>query len=76
VFPPSNNNSKDPILAKKLQKGDGTIKSKKCILGFNFDSNSKTIWLEGEKRATLSYINGSEELQNQNKESCLHNWNP
>jgi hypothetical protein len=24
VFPPSNNDSKDPILAKKLQKGDGT----------------------------------------------------
>jgi hypothetical protein len=56
VFPPSNNDSKDPILAKKLQKGDGTFESKKCILSFNFNGNSKTIWLEEEKRAALLTI--------------------
>jgi hypothetical protein len=46
VSPPSNNNSKDPISAKKLQKGNSTFKSKKCMLGFDFDGGSKTIWLE------------------------------
>jgi hypothetical protein len=56
MFPPSNNDSKYPILANKLQKGDGTFKSKKCILGFNFDNDSKTIWLEEEKRAALLTI--------------------
>jgi hypothetical protein len=43
-------------LAKKLQKGDGTFKSKKCILGFDFDGDSKTIWLEEEKGAALLTI--------------------
>ncbi len=56
MFPPSNNNGKDPILAKKLQTGDGTFESKKCILSFNFNGNSKTIWLEEEKRAALLTI--------------------
>ena len=56
MFPPSNNDSKDPILAKKLQKGDGTFESKKCILSFDFDGNSKTISLEEEKRAALLTI--------------------
>ncbi len=56
VFPLSNDNSKDPISAKKLQKGNGTFESKKCILGFNFDGNSKLIWLEEEKRAALLTI--------------------
>jgi hypothetical protein len=43
LFLPSNNNSKDPILAKKLQKGNGTFESKKCILDFDFNGDSKTI---------------------------------
>ncbi len=30
VFPPSLHNSKDPILAKKLRKGDGTYKTNTC----------------------------------------------
>ncbi len=57
MFPPSSDNSKDPISAKKLQQGDGTLfKSKTCILGFDFDGNSKTIWLEEEKRVALLTI--------------------
>jgi hypothetical protein len=56
VSPLSYNNSKDPISAKKLQKGNDTFKSKKCILGFDYNSNSKTIWLEDEKRAALLTI--------------------
>ncbi len=56
VFPPSADNSKDPILAKKLRKGNGTYESNKCILGFNFDGVNKTIWLEEDKRASLLTI--------------------
>jgi hypothetical protein len=56
MFPPSSNNCKDPISAKELQKGDGTFKSKTCILGFDFNSNSKTIWLKEEKRVALLTI--------------------
>jgi hypothetical protein len=56
VFPPSTDNSKDPISAKKLQKGDGTFESKKCILCFDFDGNNKTMWLEEEKRVALRTI--------------------
>ncbi len=56
VFPPSTDDSKDPILAKKLQKGDGTFESKNCNLGFNFDGDRKTMWLEEEKRAGLLTI--------------------
>ena len=43
VFPPSADDSKDPTLAKKLCKGDGTYESNKCILGFDFDGVNKTI---------------------------------
>ncbi len=56
VFPPSTDDSKDPILAKKLCKGDGTFETNKCLLGFDFDGVNKTIWLEEEKRAALSTI--------------------
>jgi hypothetical protein len=56
VFPPSAENSKDPILAKKHHKGDGTYETKKCILGYDFDGVNKAIWLEEEKRAPLLTI--------------------
>ena len=46
IFPPSMEDSKDPILAKKLCKGDGSFETNKCLLGFNFDGVNKTIWLE------------------------------
>ncbi len=53
MYPPSTDNSKDPILAKKLRKGNGTFESNKCLLGFNFDGVNKTMWLEKEKRVAL-----------------------
>ncbi len=56
VFPPSADKTKDPILAKKLCKGDGTYKTTKCLLGFDFDGINKTIWLEEAKRAALLTI--------------------
>ena len=56
VFPPSEDATKDPISNKKLQKGDGTFATTKCILGFDFDGVNKTIWLEEAKRATLLTI--------------------
>jgi hypothetical protein len=56
MFPPSTDECKDPISAKKLQKGDGTFESKECILGFDFDGDSKTIWLKEKKRAALLTI--------------------
>ncbi len=56
VFQPSADDSKDPILAKKLRKGNSTYESNKCILGFNFDGVNKTIWLEEDNRAALLTI--------------------
>ena len=56
VFPPSNDNTTDPISDNKLRKGKGTFKTNKCILGFEFDGREKTIWLEEEKRACLLQI--------------------
>jgi hypothetical protein len=56
VFPPITDDTRDPILAKKLQKGNGTYKTTKCLLGFEFNGENKTIWLEEAKRATLLTI--------------------
>ncbi len=53
VFPPGTDNSNDPILGKKLRKGNGTFETNKRLLGFDFDGVNKTIWLEEEKQATL-----------------------
>jgi hypothetical protein len=58
VFPPSNTDTTDPVSIKKLCKGDGDGKfeTKRCILGFDFEGNKKTIWLEAEKRVALLMI--------------------
>ena len=56
IFPPSTEDSKDPISAKKLNKGEGTFDTKKCLLGFDFDGVNKTIWLEEAKRDALLTI--------------------
>ncbi len=53
VFPPDDDEERDPISVKKLRKGDGVFATRKCVLGFDFDGEEKTIWLEEEKRATL-----------------------
>jgi len=56
VFPPSEDDSTDPVSAKKLRKGDGTFETTKCLLGFDFDGVNKTLWLEEAKRASLLTI--------------------
>lgn len=56
VFPPTVDDGVDPISHKKLGKGDGQFRTRKCILGFDFDGEQKTIWLEEEKRAALLTI--------------------
>ncbi len=49
VFPPDAIDSDDPILEKKLGKGKGTYETRKTLLGFDFDGNEKTMWLESAK---------------------------
>jgi hypothetical protein len=56
VFPPSTDDSKDPISAKKLNKDKGTFDTQKCLLGFNFDGVNKTIWLKEAKQDALLTI--------------------
>ncbi len=56
VFPPSEDDGMDPILNKKLRKGEGTFETSKCLLGFEFNGVNKTIWLEDKKRASLLQI--------------------
>ena len=46
VFVEAEDEDEDPISARKLGKGDGVFATKKCILGFDFDGEAKTIWLE------------------------------
>jgi hypothetical protein len=56
VFPPSEDDTTDPISHKKLRKGEGTFETIKCLLGFEFNGVNKTIWLETEKRAAILQI--------------------
>ena len=56
VFPANINDGDDPISEKKLLKGDGQYSLMKTLLGFDFDGNRKTLWLEEEKRAKLLTI--------------------
>jgi hypothetical protein len=56
VFPPTEDDKKDPASVKKLEKGEGTFEIIKCLLGFEFDGIHKTIWLEATKRASLLTI--------------------
>jgi hypothetical protein len=45
--------SEDPILEKKLLKGEGPYFLIKILLGFEFDGKQKIMWLEEEKWAKL-----------------------
>ena len=56
VFPEDEDEENDPISLKKLRQGDGRFSTRKCLLGFDFDGVSKTLWLEEEKRALLLTI--------------------
>ena len=53
VFPADSNDGNNPIFEKKLRKGDGQYAALKTILGFEFDGNNKTLWLEEAKREKL-----------------------
>jgi hypothetical protein len=53
VFPTNITDSEDPILEKKLLKGEGQYSLIKTLLGFDFDGKQKTMWLEEEKQAKL-----------------------
>jgi hypothetical protein len=53
IFPPDVIDSDDPILEKKLGKGEGMYETRKTLLGFDFDGNEKMMWLESAKREKL-----------------------
>jgi hypothetical protein len=56
VFPVDVVDGNNPISEKKLLKGEGQYSIFKTLLGFNFDGQRKTMWLEEEKRAKLLTI--------------------
>jgi hypothetical protein len=53
MFPADKIDSNDPISEKKLRQLDGEYSTTKTILGFDFNGDEKTIWLEEAKRAHL-----------------------
>jgi hypothetical protein len=56
VFPPNNNDDEDSISEKKMKKGEGLYDTEKTLLGFDFDGDAKTMWLESAKREKLLTI--------------------
>jgi hypothetical protein len=53
VFPVDIIDRNNPISEKKLLKGEGQYALFKTLLGFDFDGQQKTMWLEEQKRAKL-----------------------
>ncbi len=49
VFRPDDDADNDPISRKKLLKDKGRYSLLKTLLGFEFDRNAKTMWLEVAK---------------------------
>jgi hypothetical protein len=59
VFPEDDDDSHDPISEKKLVKKEGCISTRKTSLGFNFDGEDKTLWLEeGKLNQILTILHG------------------
>ncbi len=56
VFPANVLASNNPISKKKLLKEEGRYSLFKTLLGFDFDGQRKTMWLEEEKRAKFLTI--------------------
>jgi hypothetical protein len=56
VFPPNDLDENDPISLKKLLKGDGQYSTEKCLFGFDFNGDDKTLWLEDAKQQALLTI--------------------
>ena len=53
VFPADNIDANDPLSKKKLKKQEGQWAMEKDCLGFTFDGDAKTCWLEQPKREAL-----------------------
>ncbi len=53
VFPADIIDRNNPISEKKLLKGEGQYSLFKTLLGFDFDGQQKTMWLEEQKHAKL-----------------------
>jgi hypothetical protein len=51
VFPPDDIDNDDPISEKKLKEGEGIYSTKITLLGFNFNGEEKTMWLEEAKQS-------------------------
>jgi hypothetical protein len=49
VFPEAEDDNNDPISLKKMKKGESQLSMRKMLLGFDFDSSKKTLWLKHEK---------------------------
>jgi hypothetical protein len=56
VFLPDAEDSNNPISEKKLNKGEGRHETRKTLLGFDFNGEGKTMWLEAAKREKLLTI--------------------
>jgi hypothetical protein len=55
-FLTDDNNDNDPILLSKMKKGESNLLTRKTLLGFDFDSTDKTLWLEENKQQKLLTI--------------------
>jgi hypothetical protein len=49
VFPVAADDINDLISCKKMKKGESQLSMRKTLLGFDFDSDKKSLWLEQEK---------------------------
>jgi hypothetical protein len=56
VFPGDAVDSNDSISEKKLIQHEGWYATLKTLLGFDFNSTAKTMWLEAAKREKLRTI--------------------
>ena len=53
VFPADDDDENDPLSLKKLRKEEGMWALEKDILGFAFDGDEKTMWLDEAKRSAI-----------------------
>ncbi len=56
VFPPDDTDNNNPISEKKLKQGEGIYSTTKTLLGFDFNGEEKTMWLEEAKQEKLLTI--------------------
>jgi hypothetical protein len=55
-FPTNDNDDDEPILLSKIKKVESNLSTRKTLLGFDFDSTDKTLWLEENKQQKLLTI--------------------